>query len=83
MASLIAPSTLTDNAALLLDDFIPVGGNTIIASFTKRNEKTSDNQSAYQVDIVNIYSLSKLANLHVAYAKSGTDIALDLPSEIS
>jgi len=67
--SLIAPTASTDSTDFLLGVTMPFGSNKILASYIRKDDKTTKNQDASQLAVAYIYSLSKRTDLYAAYAR--------------
>jgi len=66
--SLIAPTASTDSTDLLLGLTIPVGANSILVSYIRKDDKSMLNQDASQWALGYRYALSKRTDLYTAYA---------------
>ncbi|HVK95757.1 MAG TPA: porin [Noviherbaspirillum sp.] len=64
-----APAASTDSAALLIGVAVPVGPNTILASYIRKDDKDAGNRDADQIAIGYVHPLSKRTNLYTAYAR--------------
>lgn len=58
---------------VLLGVSVPVGAGTILGSFIKETDKTSNNAGAKQYAVGYLYSLSKRTNLYTSYARISND----------
>lgn len=65
----VAPKASSDSDNLLLGVSAPVGPGTVLASYTRMNDKTVNNQDANQIGVGYLYPLSKRTSTYVAYAR--------------
>jgi predicted porin len=65
----VAPKASTDSNDLLIGAQVPVGNGIIMASYIRKDDKTTSNQDADQWALGYSHLLSKRTNLYVAYAK--------------
>ena len=65
----VAPTPSTDSADLLLGVTVPVGVQTWMASYIRKNDKTAFNQDAEQFALGYRYYLSKRTDVYTAYAR--------------
>jgi predicted porin len=65
----VAPTASTDSGDLLLGVTVPVGRQTWMASYIRKNDKTAFNQDAEQWALGYRYYLSKRTDAYTAYAR--------------
>jgi predicted porin len=65
----VAPKASLDSNDILIGAQIPVGSGTIMTSYIRKDDKTSNNQDANQWAVGYLYSLSKRTGAYVSYAK--------------
>lgn len=66
----VAPKASLDSNDMLIGVSVPVApAGTVLASYTRKNDKTSFNQDADQWAVGYLYALSKRTSTYVAYAK--------------
>jgi predicted porin len=65
----VTPVASTDSSNLLLGATVPFGGNALLLSYTRKDDKTALNQDASQWAIGYSYALSKRTDLYTGYAK--------------
>lgn len=65
----VAPTPSTDSADLLLGVTVPVGSQTWMASYIRKNDRTAYNQDAEQFALGYRYYLSKRTDVYTAYAR--------------
>lgn len=65
----VAPKASSDSDNLLLGVNVPAGPGNFIASYTRMNDKTINNQDANQIGVGYLYPLSKRTSTYVAYAR--------------
>lgn len=66
----VAPKASLDSNDMLIGVSVPVApAGTVLASYTRKNDKTANNQDADQWAVGYLYSLSKRTSAYVAYAK--------------
>lgn len=68
LGSSILPTASTDSDNLLIGAALPMGANTVLASYIRKNDKTALNQDADQVAVGYLHALSKRTDLYTAYA---------------
>ena len=68
-AVLNQPRASTDSSDLLLGVAVPFGASTVIASYIRKDDKTSLNQDAHQWALGYTYALSKRTSLYSCYAR--------------
>jgi GBP family porin len=64
----IRATASTNSSDLLAGVSVPFGATTLLASYLRKNDRTSLNQDANQVAIGTLYALSKRTNLYASYA---------------
>jgi len=64
-----APIASVDSANMLIGAQVPVGAGTIMASYTRKDDKTVNNQDADQFAVGYLYTLSKRTGAYASYAK--------------
>jgi general bacterial porin, GBP family len=67
------PVASTDSRDMLIGVAVPLGANTILASYIRKDDKTSLNQDASQWALGYTYALSKRTSLYGSYAKITND----------
>lgn len=65
----VAPKASTDSNNLLLGVNVPVGPGNVVASYSRMNDKTVNNQDANQIGVGYLVPLSKRTTTYVAYAR--------------
>jgi general bacterial porin, GBP family len=65
----VVPTASTDSTDLLAGVAVPFGASTVLASYIRKNDKTSLNQDAHQWALGYTYALSKRTNLYSSVAK--------------
>lgn len=68
-AVLNQPRASTDSSDLLLGVAVPFGASTVLASYIRKDDKTSLNQDAHQWALGYTYALSKRTSLYSSYAR--------------
>lgn len=67
--SAIAPTASTDSANLVLGVSVPFGASTVLASYVRKDDKTSFDQDADQLAVGYMYALSKRTDIYTAFAR--------------
>ncbi|MDB5581765.1 MAG: porin [Bradyrhizobium sp.] len=65
----VAPTASVDSRDQLLGVTVPLGAHTLMASYIRKNDRTSLDQSANQLAVGDRYSLSKRTELYAAYSR--------------
>ncbi|HAT30113.1 MAG TPA: porin [Janthinobacterium sp.] len=65
----VAPTASTDSRDLMLGLTVPVGAQTWIASWIRKDDRTAANQDADQLALGYRYALSKRTDLYTAYSR--------------
>jgi predicted porin len=65
----VAPRASLESNDILVGVQVPVGSGTIMASATRKNDKTNFNQDADQWAVGYLHALSKRTGAYIAYAK--------------
>jgi GBP family porin len=63
------PTASTDSTDLLAGVSVPFGSTTLLASYTRKNDRTAFNQDATQWAIGGLYALTKRTSLYASYAR--------------
>ncbi|MBC3883575.1 porin [Undibacterium griseum] len=63
-----APVASTDSTDLLLGVSVPFGASTVVASYIRKDDKTTLNQDAQQYALAYMYALSKRTDIYTSYA---------------
>ena len=64
----VAPTASTDSTDLMLGVSAPFGASTVVATYIRKDDKTSLNQDAQQYAVAYMYALSKRSDIYTSYA---------------
>ncbi|MGV8892003.1 MAG: porin [Burkholderiaceae bacterium] len=67
--AVVRPTASTDSSDLLIGVAVPFGDSTVLASYIRKDDKTSFNQDANQWALGYTYALSKRTSLYGSYAQ--------------
>jgi GBP family porin len=65
----VRPTASTDSTDLLAGVSVPFGATTLLASYTRKNDRTALNQDATEWAVGGLYALSKRTSLYASYAR--------------